>query len=624
MTQSQPNFQNYMPQVHLRDYLQIILRRRWIVITFFTVLVTTVIIGTLKQTPVYEGTTTLLIERKSPRVISVQEVSPMGTSDYHAYKDYYETQYKLIRSRAVLTKVADSVKINISNRETNPVDKLLKIVTVNPIKNSQLVKISAQHPHPAMAAEIANTVAEEYIRQNLERNINVADDASQWLSERIEDQRQKLRDAEKALQEYREDNNLTILPQVRGNEAVENITAEYARLQAQLANYSQRYTGEHPKMIELKAQIVSLRNKIQGLEDISAGDTTMEYRVLEREAQGNKRMYEILLTRLKEIDLSGSLDVNNISIIDRAQIPPKPIKPNVKLNIILAVMVGFIGGMGLAFFVDYLDTTIKSAEDIKETLGLCFLGAIPEIIEEKDGIKKDKTVYYQPHCVISESYRAVRTEVSKLMSDKADSKSILITSAEPQSGKTLTASNLAISFSQTANKVILVDCDLRKPQMDKIFNLDKEPGLTEYLLGKADIDSIIKYTEAENLTVITSGKIPRNPAEIIGYEKMKELINDLKNRFDFIFFDSPPVISVTDAVILADIVDGLIQVVRSGKALMSIAQTVKERLANTKANNLGVILNAMKAYHGDYSYYYRYYRYYGQDTGRRKAQEAGV
>jgi len=604
-------------QPHLQDYLQVIFRRRGIIVTFFIVLVVTVLIGSLKQTPIYEATATLMIERRSPRVISVQEVTPMGPSDYHAYKDYYETQYKLIKSRTLLGKVADSLGLKADNPHKGAaVQKLLKVVKVNPVKNSQLVKISAEDPEPQMAARLANTVAEEYITQNLERNISATNEAARWLAKRIEEQRQKLRDSELALQKYREEHNISILPQITADDAIEDIKAEYARLQAQLANYTQRYTDEHPRVIELKAQIDSLRNKIQGLEDVDMGKESMEYRVLEREVQSNKRMYEILLTRLKETDLSSNLNVNNISIIDRAEVPEKPVKPRVMLNMILAVMVGVVGGIGLGFFVDYLDTTIKSPEDIKEILESHFLGAIPDI-EQEDELKRDKIMQIESNSPIAEAYRSLRTSVLSCVSQDLNIKAIVVTSAEPQAGKTMTVTNLAIALAQKGSRVVLIDSDLRRPQLHKIFGLDRQQGLSEYLLQGLNIDSIIKDTEIVNLKVITSGKMPSNPAEILSSQRLDELIRDLKSKFDFILFDSPPVASVADALILADKVDASIQVVRSGKALVPLVLRAKEQLAQTKARIIGIILNDLKIHHSNY-YYYRYYRYYGEDGSRRR------
>ena len=610
------------PQPHLRDYIQVALRRRWIILTFFTVLVVTVLIGSLKQTPIYQATAVLMIERRSPRVISVQEVAPMGTSDYYAYKDYYETQYKLIRSKTLLKRVADKLglKSDIPHKEDDTVNRLAKVVKVEPVKNSQLVHIVAESPRPDMAAKIANTVAIEYIGQNLERNINASGDAAKWLAEKIGEQRNKLKVAESALQAYREKHDINVLPQITGGAAVEDVKAEYARLQAQLANYSHRYTDEHPRMIELRAQIGSLKNKVQGLQDASMGDNAMEYRVLEEDVQTIKRMYEALLTRYKEIDLSGELTVNNISIIDRAGVPTKPIRPNVKLNLILAVMVGLVGGAGLGFFVDYLDTTIKSPQDITNILGVNFLGAIPEM-EEKDELRRDQVVRLDSRSVVSEAYRAIRTEILHLLSQAGDLKAILVTSSEPQAGKTMTLVNLGIALAQKGSQVVVVDTDLRKPQLHRIFSLDRHSGVSEYLSGETGLESITKDTGIENLKVVTSGNSSGNPAEILSSRKAEALIKGLKDRFDFVLFDSPPVMNVADGIILADKVDALVQVVRSGKTLVQIVLRTKERLINTKAKYLGAVLNALKVYHGDY--YYRYYHYaYGDDKGRRAPKDS--
>jgi len=605
-------------EVRLQDYIKVIMRRRWIIITFFTVLVTVVLIGSLKQTPIYEAIATIRIEYSSPQILSVKEVSPMGPGGYS--RNYYETQYKLIKSPTLLNKVAQSLNFNSGNpaNTDKTVKELSNSVQVRPVRNSQLVEISAEDPKPEMAAKIANAIAEEYIRQNLERNIEATSQAAEWLSKKIEEQRQKLNDSELALQRYREEHDINVLPQMTGDEAIENIKSEYAKFQALLANYSQRYTDEHPKMVELKAQIRSFKNKIQGLEDVKLGDKTMEYRVLEREVQTNKRMYEILLVRLKEIDLSGSLHVNNISITDRAEIPKRPVKPKVALNTLLAVIMGLVGGISLGFFVDYLDNTIKSSQDVKEILQLHFLGSIANL-QQDDELKKDKIILLEPNSSVSESYRAIRTEIYRLITHGDYVKTILITSAEPRAGKTMTVSNLGIALAQRANRTLLVDSDLRKPQLNKIFNMKRDRGLSEYLLGEQDASSIIKNTDIDNLKVVTSGRIPYNSTEILIPGKIEEFIKNLADRFDFILFDSPPITSISDAVILADVVDGLIYVVRSGKSIVPINLGTKERLQNTKAKILGVVLNDVKAHHGDYYYHYysKYYRYYGEDKERR-------
>jgi capsular exopolysaccharide synthesis family protein len=246
------------------------------------------------------------------------------------------------------------------------------------------------------------------------------------------------------------------------------------------------------------------------------------------------------------------------------------------------------------------------------------LGAVPELAEGIE-IEKDKITHLQPSSPISENYRQIRTEILSLLPKDANLKAIVITSAEPQAGKTMTSANIAITMSQSGHKVMFVDADLRKPQLHKVFNLERQGGLSEYLTGRADLNSIIKEVGIENLKVVTSGKSVHNPAELIGSKKMEDFIAEAKGVFDFIILDSPPVISVTDAVILSGMADASIQVVRSGKILVPAARNAKEKLANTKAKFLGVVLNGMKAEHSDYGYYhyYKYYHYYGEEEQRR-------
>lgn len=608
------------------------MRRFWVVLTFFIAVVTSVLIFSLKQTPIYEATTSLLIERKSPQVISVKEVTPMGAENSAAYKEYYETQYKLIKSRAVLSKVAKSLGYEVnkfseessSNQAANVfglkakkysqkgdfIEKLSKAITVKPIQYSRLVEISAEDSSPGMAAKIANSVANEYIHQNLEGSIKVIADASKWLSKRIEEQGLKLKESELALQAYREKNNIKTVPQETfGDSGIDIIKAEYAKSQALLESYAKRYTDLHPKVVELKAKTNSLKNKIYGLEDADIGNKTMEYRILEREVQTNKRLYESLLVRLKELNLSSTLDSNNIRVIDRAFVPDKPIRPNIILNLILAVVVGLVLGIGLSIVIDYLDTTIKSPKDIQELLKSPFLGSIPRITE-KNKSKKSIITYFQPQSILSEAYKNLCAEILFAIRKDETPKAILVISSEPQAGKTTTVVNLAIVLTQLGKKVLIVDSDFRRSQIHKVFNLDENDGLYDYLNKSITLNSIIKDTRIENLKAVTAGNTDHNPVERFGSSKMAKFIREAKQKFDFVLFDSPPLASVAESVILADMVDILMQVVRSNKTLLSMASRTKEKLANVRAHNLGIVLNDFKAHYGDG--YYQYYNYYGK------------
>jgi len=656
-------------ELHFHDYVEILLRRRWIAGAFFTILVTLVVFQTFRQKPVYEATATLLFERRGPNVISFKDVSATGNNDA-VPKNYYETQYMLIKSRSILEQVAGSLKLKSkkapladarkqkiagmldllekdgpgtsarpagysSGSESGglfssgempwasegALKKLSKAIKVVPVKNSDLVKVSVEDTDPRQAARIANMVSQEYLRQNIKRNLVVSNEASRWLARAIDEQRKKLKESEDALQQYRQAHNVNVLPETAGDTATESIKAQYAQLVAQYANYSERYTDTHPKMVELKEQIDSLKNKIQGLEDVGLGNKIIEYRVLEQEVQTNKQLYESLFTRAKEIELASTLSLSNISVFDQAIPPQHPVRPRVLFNIIGAIIAGIFGGIACAFFAEYLDVTIKSPEDIKEVLGCQVLGAIPTI-EKKSDREKDTITHLHPRSPVAEAYRSLRTAIGKLIVQTGDSvKTILVTSAEMQAGKTMTAANLGIAFSQIGYRVLLVDSDLRKPQLHAIFDVPRYDGLAEYLAHELPLDALTKETGVENLKLITSGKTPQNPAEMINNERMGLFIQETKKLYDLIIFDSPPIMSVTDSVILADKVDATIQVVRSGKAFIPFLINMKEQLFQTKSKMLGVVLNDVKRFHQRY-YYYRHYQYYG-DVGRRK-EKTGV
>ncbi|HNW37007.1 MAG TPA: polysaccharide biosynthesis tyrosine autokinase, partial [Candidatus Ozemobacteraceae bacterium] len=401
------------------------------------------------------------------------------------------------------------------------------------------------------------------MKLNFERNIKTTGAAAEWLTKKIDEQRKKLADAELALQKYREVNHIDVLPQVKlgGEQAAEDVKTEYAKAQALLDSYTERYTEEHPKMIELRSQINSLKNKIQGMEGVDAGNKTTEYRELEREVDTSQRMYDVLLSRLREVDVTSTINISNITVIDRAEVPLKPVKPRVLLNLLLAIVFGVLGGTGLAFFVDYLDATIKSPQDVREALEARFLGSVPELDERILETERDKFAHLQPAAPMSEHFRHIRTEVLSLLPEGADLRAFVITSPDPQAGKTMTGSNFAIVMSQCGSKVLFVDADMRKPQLHKVFNLNRHDGLSEYLTNVASLQSILQDPGIEGLKVVTAGNGVHNPAELMGSKKMGEFIAEAKRMFDFVIFDSPPVISVTDAVILAGMTDASILVV---------------------------------------------------------------
>lgn len=573
------NNQSWEEEVSFKDYLRVILKRKWTVFNFFIILVTIVAIGSFKMKPVYEATTRLLIEKEKSNNMSFQEIVGVETSQ----EDYYQTQYKIIKSRRFAREVVKKLHLErisgfTAGTKKDTVTLFLKYVKVNPIRNSRLVDISVEYGDPQLAAEMVNTLADVYIQQNLESSIFIARGI---LAKLPEEERSYEKIEDLAINTEK----LSSLPSVINNPLIQQLKMDHAEVEAKYANLSKRYKKKHPTMIELTSTLERMEDRINW---------------------ETKRVVESLKT-----ELSGALRGNNIRIIDKAEIPDIPIKPKVKLNIILAIMAGLMGGCGLAFLFEYLDDTVKGDRDIEQYLGLVFLGFIPKINnnKRKDKNVRDKDLFVNVHSesIISELIKSIRSKlIFSLPKDKL--KTILVTSTGPQEGKTFTAVNLAAAFAQLGEKTLLVDCDLRRPSVHKIFTLKNGKGVSDYLVGEAELDEIIKETEVKNLSVIFSGAFAPNPAELLNPQNLEQFMQLLKTKFDRVILDSPPIIPVSDVLGLSTVVDGVIQVVQWGKVSRQVIKRATKILREVNARILGAVLNNIDVEKSEYSYYSDQYK----------------
>jgi capsular exopolysaccharide synthesis family protein len=348
-------------------------------------------------------------------------------------------------------------------------------------------------------------------------------------------------------------------------------------------------------------------------------EKAIQYNILKREADTNKELYKGLLQRMKEAGVSAGIMASNIQIVDQAELPTKPYKPNKRLNLLLAAVVGLFLGVGLAFFFEILDNTVKTPEDLEQLIRLPSFGMVPEISSERrrrlesgDSYPVELVTHGHPKSMLSEAYRNIRTSILLSFSEKPP-KRIVISSPNPFEGKTTTAINTAIALSQTGAEVIIIDSDMRKPRIHKTFNGDNGVGLSNFLSGNADLDSVIKKSDIPNLYYIPSGPIPPNPSELIGSKLFKSMMESLGERFAHIVLDSPPVLGFADALILTTSVDGVILVVLGGKTPRETLQRAKEVLHQVNAKILGVVINRIDIQRSDYGYYYyRYHHYYGK------------
>lgn len=451
---------------------------------------------------------------------------------------------------------------------------------------------------------------------------------------------------------------LDSIPQVLNNELIRQIKTMEVELFKKMSEFSKKYGSNHPQMVAIQSELKTLQtrkaqeiNRVinslnneykvalakenslkdslygQKKESLSLNQKAIEYTVLQREAQSAKEMYDLLIKRFKETSLTEDMKTGNVRIVDKAEVPKNPVKPRKGLNMIIGLIVGLGAGFGAAFFLEYLDNTIKIPEDIKRHLDIPYLGIIPLYstngnVAQQEGesaLAPEMVTFHSPKSISSEAYRGIRTNILFSSAD-TEPQVLLISSAGPQEGKTITSTNIAIAMAQSGNKVVLIDCDLRRPKVHKLFGIKKDEGMTNLLVGNRKINDVIFETKIPNLYVIPSGPIPPNPSEILGSKRMKDLLDKLRLDFNKIIIDSPPIAAVTDSSILAKSADGVVLVVRAGETAREMVKTGVEQLKGIGAHVLGAVLNGVDTANDTYYYYQYYYYYYGEDGEAKKGE----
>jgi polysaccharide biosynthesis transport protein len=464
--------------------------------------------------------------------------------------------------------------------------------------------------------------------------------------------------AKEALYKQTKARNFDSLPTILENRLIMDLKQAYIQLEAQYMKLSETFKPEYPEMVRIKSQMETVQNRLNGEinkiinginNDYESGlrketllrqafeqqkvkamemkDKAIQYNILKREADTNRELYKGLLQRMKEAGVSAGITASNIQIVDQAELPTSPYKPNKRLNLLLAAVVGLFLGVGLAFFFEYLDNTIKTPEDVEQLIRLPSFGMVPEIsngrrrrLEKGTSYPVELITYGHPKSMLSEAYRSIRTSILLSFSEKPPKK-IVITSPNPSEGKTTTVINTAIALSQTGAQVLIIDADLRKPRLHKIFNHENGQGLSSFLSGHGDLESVVKKSEVPNLFYIPSGPIPPNPSELLGSNLFKKMLESLEARFDHIVLDSPPVLGFADTIILSTSVDGVILTVLGGKTPRETLQRAKEVLQQVNTKIIGVVINRVDIRRSDYAYYYyRYHSYYGKEGKKGKRE----
>lgn len=336
----------------------------------------------------------------------------------------------------------------------------------------------------------------------------------------------------------------------------------------------------------------------------------IDYKRLSRDSQNNSDIYALLLKRAQESGLQAQDTSNNIRPLDSALRPASPIEPNLRSSVVLGFALGLMLALALAFFVEFMDRSVKSQEDIEVNIGLPFLGFVPSVdlgtISERR--PRDLYILEHPNSTVAECCRVVRTNILFCSPDKP-LKTLVVTSSNPVEGKTMTVVNLGIVMAQSGHSTLIVDTDMRRPRLHKALGVSNENGVSRLIVGETDIDSAVKSTDVPGLYLLPCGPIPPNPAELIQTEKFAAMAKKLSERFDRVIFDSPPVMAVTDAAVLSRVVDAAVIVVRAGRTPRDSVVRAKQLIRAVNPNIIGVVLNDVNLKNPHYANYYQYYQY---------------
>jgi capsular exopolysaccharide synthesis family protein len=705
-----------------------ILGRRWLVLTVTTVLA--VAIGVLAISllrPQWRATATLVVNPTGPQVLDkVRGVNEEESSDRQGYKQYFETQREIISSRKVSEAaiarlgladdptflgtdgIRDAELREQAEARTDPVTRLQAMISVEEVRGSRIMAISAEYPDPEVARDIANEVANAYLAHITRRRSDTGDRARTDLETELASADAQLQEADKALEQFKRENRITSISlEDRQNLIAQTIStlsgaakaaqaerigleatyrqakllhdegslagasllgsgerilfdrmlAERLDAEREFNDLDMRYGDKHPQWRRAKRRVAAIDEQIaseskalirtlqarykaaaeterkleEALDDerdlaIELGRLEPAYRQLERETENAADAYAKLRSRTDDIEVSNRVEIPPVEVLDLATMPERPVRPRKLLLLAIAGLLGLCSGAVFAVVIDMRDHRIRSVADLERVLsgfGLPTLGQLPLLPADPTlGVgnvraqrrRRDLYTHLYPQSLMAERCRGMRTSLAFLLSTER-SLALLVTSPASAEGKSSTAMNLALSYCQAKKKVCLVDADMRRPRLHQVFPPPvgkEEYGLATVLQGEHQlVDALQGDLEGapELLQVLTCGRIPENPAELIESAAYRKLMAELRERFDVVIIDSPPALPVTDPLLLAPQVDGVIMVARCRSTTRFDIQRALTQLRQGDNNLLGVVLNELDARDEGRRYSSEYYTY---------------
>jgi succinoglycan biosynthesis transport protein ExoP len=451
-------------------------------------------------------------------------------------------------------------------------------------------------------------------------------------------------------------------PSVMANPVAQGLKGQLADLHKEEVRLSDSLGEKHPDMIKVRSEIRATEDKLrsemrsvvqaaeadyrtaasqeatlqQNLEAVKqeamgVNRKAIEYGVLRREVDGNQQMYKDLLTRTKQTGLETELETTNIRVVEKAEAPRAPISPQRRRNYQLGALLGLLLGIALVLIFEHFDNTLKTPEDVKEHLGLPFLGMVPDVGVRQTSSATPRTgvsplILKNPQSAVAESYRVLRTNLIFSSADN-QGRAIVISSANPGEGKTTTVANLASSLALNGAKVLAVDADLRRPTMHHHFGIPKTPGLSDLIVGKCQASQAIQATRFKGLQVLPCGYVPPNPAELLGSAHMRQVVDALRTHYEWVLIDTPPILAMADTPVLCPLVDGVVLVIGAEVSGRPTIQRAVDQIQGVGGKIIGIVLNKVDLERNSYyysQYYGEYYRsYYAEGATYRRASGEG-
>lgn len=704
----------------IRRYWRIFYKHRYLILAIVAGCLALALMISLVTQRQYTAVTRIQVAREAAKVVDMEQVGDEQSGGPGL--EFYQTQYALLKSRSLSEAVARDLGLmnnplfladfdssQAEEVDSRPIETRMKQATsiinentvITPVRGSSIVDVEYEAPDPAVAAKVANSIAENFIETNLSRRFDAAAYAREFLQSRLNQVRVKLEQSERKAVQYAQQQGLikiragsadnpteqslvandlaelstqltlaraqrvqaeaqyrsgasgTMAAQSLSSTTVNELRRQRADLLGQLSKLQSDFGPEYPAVVALRSQISeldrqiaseqsrvnssvaqdlggrfqqalaaerSLQARVEALKSELLGEQgrSIQFNILQRDVDTNRALYEALLQRFKEVGIAGGVGTNNVSIVDRALPPTRPSSPNIPLNLALGLMLGLLIGGGIALVLEQLSESVILPAEFQSKLRIPLLGTTPtttapllhKLLTAKtlpaSNVRSDLV---NSQSELAEAYFSVLTAVQFSTTEGAP-RTMAVTSSQEREGKSTTAMALARGLASVGTRVLLIDADMRNPSLHNALGIPRGKGLSNVLAAHASLEEVITGTEIPGLSVITSGPIPPNPAELLAGDRFTRTLKAASDLFDHVIIDSPPVLGLADAPLIARAAEGTVFVIEAGRTRSSQARHALDRLAGVQAHILGAVLTKLDSrnsgYGEGYGYTYRY------------------